>query len=229
MQKKSLQILSLGLLAASLSFQACKKDSSEVDPNRIKTEYVLVYDQNDNRTTARALFSTGMFNGRDVKLNEGASIQFNGASMDYRYGGTYERTFTGILDSGVFVYNDNMQRSFTNKLYRVQPIDYPNYFNAVTRGQSMDIVWSGNALQAGERVELKITNTSSSDSSVTFTVTNPGATSVFIDGNQLFNRLRAGNARAVLQRYRLEGLEQGTPEGGSRNMIYQVRRDIVVY
>ena len=217
----------LCLLGTILASQACKKESSQVDPDRIKADYTLIYDQRSNQTTAEVRFSTSMFNGRSVQLNQGASVQFNNMNLDYVSGGTYRRRFTGLIDSGTFVFRDNLDRVYTNTFRGIYPIDLPSWLMTITRGQSMDVVWSGDVVAQGEFVDVRIKSNVGDSDSLVFTAANPGANSIFIDGNRLFEIQPSNEPNSgaiIIERYSAGLPQQTTPEGGSFRVGYRVER-----
>ena len=226
MKNWSFTTLSLLFLASVLSFQACRKDSTEVEPDRIFGQYSLIYDQTTGQTTARARFTVGEENGVTVRLEGNATVSLNGQRLEYS-GGSYTRTFQGTVDSVTFVFQDNLDRTFTNTLSGLLYIDLPGYLTSLTRGQSMEFLWLGESLLSPEVARLTVKNLEGSTREAVYVQTANGATSLFVDGTRL-NELEPGNATATFEREILRQ-GQGTAVGAVTRTTYRTKRDVTIF
>lgn len=225
MNRFSFSLFALLLLA--MSFQACRKDSTEVEPDRVFAQYELIYDQFNNQTTAEVRFRVGNETGRTIILEGGANVTLNGQRLEPA-GGRYSRVFQGLVDSVTFVFTDNLDRVYSNTLAGLYYMDMPSYLVSFTRGQSMEFVWDGDPLFSPERAVLHIENDAEGVSNeVELIESRNGSNSFFVDGNRLFD-LEPVNSRATLSR-ELFLTGEGTPVGATKRIAYSSRRDILIY
>lgn len=214
------------LLLLAMSFQACRKDSTKVEPDRIFSQYELIYDQFNNQTRAEVRFRLGTETGRTIRLEGDANVTLNGQRLESS-GGSYSRIFQGLVDSVSFVFTDNLNRVFTNTLSGLYYMDMPSYLVSFTRGQSMEFVWDGDPLYSPERAVLRIENTEGSSNDVELIESRNGSNSFFVDGNRLFDLEPVGSRATLSRELFLTG--EGTPVGATKRIAYSSRRDILIY
>lgn len=203
------------LIGATL-FSCQTEDSASVNQDRIFTTYELYYDANTDKTTARATFRFGSAVGTNLELSSPAEARFDNDVLSFNaIIGAYEKEYPGFKTQGTFRYTNNDNEVFTNQVGGLKPIAFPADFpTAISRSNAFTITWVGDALAAGERVDVVLTSAGSSPLVRIFTQAQPAATAIVLGADQL-GQFPAGAAVTVaMYRYRVTDLAQKPEAGG---------------
>ncbi len=201
----------VGLVSFLMSCES--EDSENVNQDRIYALYELFYDVNRDVTFARTTFFFGNPTGTKLELSEGASVSFNGQELSFdRTLAYYVREFSGLVQSGIFEYNDLDDNTFTN-FVSIATADFPDgQSTTVDKSQSYEIVWDGTALAEGESVTVSIVPNAVSESKL-FIQDNNGATSIILTPNRL-EEIESSTGELVMDRFSSSDPTQATSAGG---------------
>lgn len=135
---------------------SCKiEDSADVNQDKIWAQYELFYDLNNDRTIASAVFRLNGESGDVLKLNEDATVRFNGTAMEYNSSlDAYALDLSGLIDSGTFAYQDLDQLIFENTVLPFDTIALPTELDTIFRNETNVLTWIGNELDTLESVEV---------------------------------------------------------------------------
>lgn len=225
MKRKS--TIGIALLSVLFFAASCKKEaSSNIDQNRIYSEYEVTYDQSTNRTTVQAMFRLDHSSGNKIELMYPSRVGFNDENLAWRnLGGRYEGTRTGNNLNGRFTYFDQDQVSYSNAGPAVNPIDLPFGMNNINKNGNFFLPWTGSAVQNGETVRVRISGGSQSGSEE-FTTSLNGVSYITLDQWRL-DRLEAGTAYIQIERERQDNLQESNLAGGRITSKYKGTRILV--
>ncbi|MFN7118125.1 MAG: hypothetical protein ACK4TA_15100 [Saprospiraceae bacterium] len=217
--------LLFALAIISTLFTACEsEESASVDQNKIYTTYELLYDQNTDKTYARAQFRFGNALGTILQLSAPAEVRFNNDVLDYKpILAYYEKEYAGKITSGTFTYEGTDGVAYSNSVNGLPNIDFPANFTAVTRNQANDFAWTGSPLAAREEVFLFLRNTTTTNLQ-TFYTNAVGATKMVLSAEKLNNLAPGVAAEADLYRDRIDSLSQKTSAGGYLKVNYRTKK-----
>jgi hypothetical protein len=217
----------LCLLAFLLfSVAACSKKSENVNPDKIDVEYSLTYHSQSNQTTATAKFG---YRNRTVKLTEGAYLRIDGFKPDFNSNiKGYTENYAYYKPSVSFEYLDNRDRAYTNQVDMTTAADYPLVFQFVSTNYDLPFYWTGDPLEVGELISLKIAAKATPDSSVTFTASAIGTQFLYISASSIRAKIPLGEAVATLSRTRTAPLQQSAAAGGTIRTSYVNTRTVLV-
>jgi hypothetical protein len=214
-------------VAAIATLTGCTvEDSGDVNQDKIWTRYELFYDANDDKTIAVARFRFGGATGTLLRLNEEASVSFNGEAMaynDWYFGHTLE--FAGWVDSGTFVYQDLDDLTFTNTVYPYDSIAFPAGFDTITKSSANTLTWNGSPLAADEVVGLFVGSWTWGDDAL-YVQSNDNATNIVLGTGQLSN-VPVGPSTLFMDRSTEVAVTEGTSEGGLVVGKYRAQNRIV--
>lgn len=217
----------VALLLLATVFTGCNvEDSGDVNQDKIWTRYELFYDANDDKTVAVARFRFGGATGTLLRLNEEASVSFNGQEMaynDWYLGHTLE--FAGWIDSGTFVYQDLDDLTFTNTVNPYDSIGFPAGFDTITKSSANTLVWDGNPLAANEIVGLFVGSWVWGDDAL-YLQSNDNASNIVLGTSQLSN-VPVGPSTLFMDRSTEVEVTEGTSEGGLVVGKYRAQNRIV--
>lgn len=203
-------IFAIGLLALI----GCNvEDSGDVNQDKIWTHYELFYNSNDDKTVAVARFRFGSNTGTLLRLNENASVSFNGNELQYNawyLGHTQE--FAGWVDSGTFVYNDLDGLTFTNTVMPYDSVEFPTGFDTIYKSQANTLAWNGTPLAENEHVGLFVGSWTWGDDAL-YVESSDSATSIIMGTSQLSN-VPVGPSILYMDRWTDVPVAEGTSEGG---------------
>ncbi len=146
MKSKTFKLSIAAFLLIALS--ACQKeDSANVNQDRIFAAYELFFNENENTTTATAIFTFGNRTGTRLTLSEGSTVTFDGEQMAYdQITGAYLSETAGYKASGTFVFEDLDTGIFTNSV-NLTPIAFSEEVPlTLDRSQSHEIGWVGDVV-----------------------------------------------------------------------------------
>lgn len=168
---------------STLFLLSCDPEPSvDVNQDRIKTDYYVSYNDNDEETEASAQF---WFGSTPLKITSPAQILAEDVSLKKRdiLGFVdYGKTFGEYLPSVTFEYIDHDARTFTNTASVPVEIQLPSSLTSISRSEDLVITWEGEPVQAGESVLLEIID---GDAYWTDSNSNVGSNSFFLAANSL--------------------------------------------
>jgi hypothetical protein len=207
-------------LIGTLFLSACtKEDSKDVNQDKVYSEYELIYNKNTDKTTAVARFKFGGATGTLLELSSPAQVTFNGDVLAYSaLWGAHIKEYAGVVSTGTFVYTDNNSATYTNAVGAPVAIAF-SAIDTISNTAAYTFSWTGDTISAGETVVLTIDGAAQSNLEV-FSTSLVGATSMVLAQNKLVN-LGNGDAMAYLEHWKLNTLQQGTPEGGTITVKYK--------
>lgn len=218
------------IVAGLCLFNACQKeDSNDVNQDKIWTEYVLFYNQNDDKTHAIARFRFGGATGTLLELTDstGASVTFNGTAMPYSVlWGAHHLEFAGNIASGTYKYTNTSGTMYTNSIPAgADSIAYPLDFDTIVKSQAETFIWGGNPLAANQSVALFVGSWTWGEDALFYTE-DDGATSMIL-GVQAKANLSTGPAIIYMDRSIKVNSVNGTSEGGNIRYTYRPLNDTV--
>jgi hypothetical protein len=215
-------LIGVGLLAGCES-----ESSSDVNQDRIYTEYELTYNKNQDKTFARARFRFGNATGTLLELDEASSIQFEGDELAFNSTlANYEKSYAGRIAEGTFRFQDNEGNVYENSLQN-RPIEFPMDFDTIPKGSSYDLAWAGDSLGSQETVELFVDGENLGDGQV-FVANDDGASTIILGKDQIDN-LGTGPGTAYMSRTYRPDLLQSTGAGGVMRGVFRTEdRQVVI-
>jgi hypothetical protein len=222
---KNWKSLLLVLFVSSTLFVACEgEESASVDQDRIYTSYELLYDQNTDKTYARAQFRFGNILGTLLQLSAPAEVRFNDDVLAFKPGLIYyEKEYASQVTNGTFTYKDADGVEYKNTASNLPTIAFPSNFTNVTRNQANTFTWAGTPLTLGEEVYLFIGNTTTVNTQ-TFYTNKVGATNMVLSAEKLNNLAPGVAAEADVYRDRIDSLSQKTSAGGFIKLNYRAQK-----
>lgn len=224
LQKNSLLILAFfGFLFA---FTSCtKENASDVNQDRIYTEYELFYDKNTDKTTAIARFKFGGATGTLLQLDSTAFVTFNGEKLPYNaLLGEHRKEYAGLVNSGKFVYTNINEEVFENSVPVFETIEFPA-IGDLKRSQAYELKWAGTALSSDQSVGLAINGNKEGDLQL-FVQATVGSSSIVLGKNQL-SKLGLGAATGVMDRSTTQKVKEGTSVGGYITGKYRAQNAVL--
>ncbi len=217
-------------LVLSVMLVACGggEDSSDVNQNRIYTEYEVFYNQNDDVTHVIARFRFGGRFGTLLELTttSGASVSFNGVPLSYSlFWGAHHREYAGNVTSGTFIYTNADGQVFTNDVPAGSAVGFPVGFDTISRSQAQTLSWQGTALAPNDVVGVFVGSWAWGDDAL-FWNDSDGATGIVMGVNQL-SSLPLGTAVVYMDRWNELNVEEGTSEGGRIRYKYRGANAVV--
>ena len=206
-------------------FYACEpaEESMNVNQDRVYTIYELNYNQNTDKTVAKAFFKFGSFTGTQLSLSEGSVISFNDELMGERVDPvtnitSYEKEYAGFVKSGEFVWTDTEGKKYKNTVTIENTIAFPSGFNTVARDKSYDFLWAGEPLEKDEKVNLTLFGVNVGNFQI-FSQGQTGEKGMILEKNKL-QELTIGEGKAVMERRLETSLEEATGAGGVKWAVY---------
>ncbi len=212
--KKVIYLAFFALLSLPTLLTSCQKeDSSDVNQDKIYTEYELFYNQNTDKTVAIARLRFGSPTGTLLEATAPAGVTFNGDDLPYNvvYSG-HAKEYAGMVTSGTFAYTNTEGTVFTNATPAMTTLSHPAGFDTIVKSQANTYTWVGNPLGADERVNLFVGTWTWGQDALFFAYTN-GATNIVMGINQLAN-LAEGGSTLYVDRVHEIAISEGTSEGG---------------
>lgn len=197
-----------------LVFTACQKeDSADVNQDKIYTVYELFYNENSDKTVAICRLRFGSPTGTLLEATDPAGVTFNGDVLPYSavYSG-HAKEYAGLISSGTFAYTNVDGTVYTNTLPTMTTLSTPADFDTIIKSQANTYTWTGNALNADERVNLFVGSWTWGQDALFFATGN-GTTDIVMGTNQLSN-LAEGSSTLYVDRVHEVAVSQGTSEGG---------------
>ena len=212
--KKITRLLFITVIVAGYIslFTACKSEpSSDVNQDKIYTEYELYYDGNADKTYARASFKFSNIAGTLLELEAPSEVTFNGDVLTFNSTlAYYEKEYAGLISSGTFIWTDFNGTSYTNAI-SMDTITFPAVIDSINKDSSFELSWIGDSLSANENVILTMTDASLSVQ--IFYQNDVNSQSIILAANQL-QYLLDGSATMNFDRRYLPGLTSQNTAGG---------------
>lgn len=223
--KKLLLLLAL----PALIILGCKKeDSSDVNQDKIYTDYEVFYNENDDKTVVIAKFRFGDAFGTILELTGSANVKYNGDELLYNafYGG-HTKEYAGQVLGGQFVYTNTDGDVFTNTALATSSIGFPASFTTLNKSNAYDLQWDGTATATNQRVALFIGSYTWGDDAFLLQ-TQTGADNIIIGVNNMSN-LPTGASTCYMDRVTETTALQVTGNGGRIRTRYRgLNKDITV-
>jgi len=215
MKKPFIHFSSAAVLAVfSLLFIGCAKESaSDVNQNKIWTEYELFYNKNTDVTTAIARFRFGGATGTLLELDGEDKVTFNNEDLPYNaWWGAHVKEYAGLVTGGTFAYTNLNNETFTNTVPAFEAIAFEENFTTIQKGQANTITWVGSALGPNQNVGIFIGTWTWGQDALSLQE-GDGATNIVIGLAQI-NQLALGSATCIMDRNTDLPVAQGTEKGG---------------
>ncbi len=212
---KSNSLIILASIFMTFFLFGCETENSEdVNQDRIFVAYELFYDQPEDVTYAKVVFTLGNLTGTRLELSEGASITFDGTTIPFEnVRGVYELKLSGLVNNGSFVYNDLDGEKFTNSI-TLRSVDFPSDVpTTINRSQSYEITWTGEPVGEGSSSVVATVVPNNLAQTKIFTQANSGATSVVLTPN-ILSDIEPQGGTLVLERFDIGDANQTTGAGG---------------
>ncbi|PLX09244.1 MAG: hypothetical protein C0596_01430 [Marinilabiliales bacterium] len=213
-------IISLVTAALVYLLSGCERESSaDVTQDRIYVSYEIVYHETTDITYARASFFFGSITGTKLELADPSQVTFNGDPLGFKDAlAYYEKQYTGLVETGEFIFTDLDDNSFTNTA-TISEIGLPETLDTITKGSSYELFFTGDALVSGEGVYAYINGTGEGDGISVYQNTT-GATSIVIPATQTDN-LTVGTNTVYLRKRHETAAQEASSAGAICAGIYQ--------
>ncbi len=212
------------LVAIGMLVGCSSEDSSDVNQDRIYTDYELFYNANDDVTHALARFRFGGPFGTILELSDssGASVTFNDDILAYSaFWGGHHREYAGNVTSGTFRYTNTEGGVYINSVPTGSSIEFPVGFDGIELSKSMayTLTWDGTPLAPDDQVGIFIGSWAWVDDAL-FWTDNDAATEIIMGVNRLQNLVN-GTAVVYIDRWNAVDVTEGTSEGGRMRYKYR--------
>lgn len=149
MKRTLIVILSLGLISA------CRKDSSEIEQNRIYQEYDVVFNNQTGNTEVSATFREDDASGKILKLTGGAKVYFNEQQISGK--SNFYETYAGFISPVKIEFVDSDGKKYTNYSFGINYVDVSPLENFIS-GTNNYFSWGGSAVGENESVTFYARN-----------------------------------------------------------------------
>lgn len=209
---KTLTYLIIALIA--FSFTSCQKEeSSSVAQDRIYTIYEVVYENDRDVTTVKAVFRFGNEAGTLLKLSTPSSVKFNNDQLNYDETFSYYHfEYAGQPKAGTFTWTDYEGKEYKNNFASLASAELPETLTTLKKSESYSMSWVGTPL--ADKAWLTVTfNVNNSGVFKIFTQNATGASNILLDKQRL-SEINDGNSKVAIHRYTDIPLTQKTSAGG---------------
>ena len=142
-------ILLIGLISA------CRKDSSEIEQNRIYQEYEVVFNNKTGNTEVSATFREDNASGKILRLTGGAKVYFNEQQISGK--SNFSRTYSGFVSPVKIEFVDGDGKKYTNYSFGINYVDVNPFENFIS-GTNNYFSWGGSAVGENESVTFYARN-----------------------------------------------------------------------
>jgi len=197
-----------------VSNTSCNRENSiDVNQDKIYTTYILIYDANEDKTYARAVFQFSNAVGTQLQLTAPSEIYFNNDILTFKNAlAYYEKEYAGKISSGTFKWKNTNGTEYTNSV-SITPIGFPANLDTIHRNAAYEMFWVGDSLSANHSVSLTVNGVLENDAQY-FTQNNVNSKSIILSLNQL-QALGQGAGTLWMQRVYNPALVQKTSAGGA--------------
>lgn len=208
-------LLAFAILLPAFMLNSCKKENSDtVDQDKIWASYEVYYDNNQDKTFARATFKFSNALGTNLQLSAPATVSFNGDVLIFQSAlAYYEKQYAGFISGGTFSYTDKNSNTFVNSISGIRTIAFPiPPIDTIHTANSYTLTWVGDSLMANESVSLWLDGINQNNSEF-FYQSNITSHSIICAANQL-QHLGNGNGTGWMERVYAPAIQSVTSAGG---------------
>ena len=202
------------IVVACLILASCaKENSSDVNQDKIYTDYELFYDHNTDKTMVLARFRFGGPTGTILELDSGANVKFNNETLPYNalLTGHYKE-YAGRIVNGTFVYTNQSNHVFTNSVPLYDSIAFAGGFDTIVKGSANTLTWAGTPLAANQLVGVFVGRWTWGQDAL-YLQDGDGSTNLVMGTGQL-SGVPVGPAVCYMDRYTEVDVAEGTSKGG---------------
>jgi len=134
---------------------SCRKDSSEIEQNRIYQEYDVVYNNQTGNTEVSATFREDDASGKILKLTGGAKVYFNEQQISGK--SNFYKTYAGFISPVKIEFVDSDGKKYTNYSFGINYVDVSPLENFIS-GTNNYFSWGGSAVGENESVTFYARN-----------------------------------------------------------------------
>ena len=209
MKRTLIVILLIGLISA------CRKDSSEIEQNRIYQEYDVVYNNQTGNTEVSATFRENDASGKILKLTGGAKVFFNEEQISGK--SNFYETYAGFISPVKIEFVDSDGKKYTNYSFGINYVDVSPLENFIS-GINNYFSWGGSAVGENESVTFYARN--SEGTSNDQRVSQQGASAINLNST-FFDNFQNQFFTYWLKRKRISYLGDFAIVGGSFSVYYR--------
>jgi len=232
--QNKLKFFSLFLFGAltTLVLNSCaKEDAADVNQDKIWTEYLVHYNENDDKTHVVARFRFGNAMGTLLELVDttGASVSFNGTPMPYSiFWSGHHLEFAGNVTTGTFDYVNTEGTVYSNSVPSgTDVIAFPSDFDTIAKSQAETFTWVGNPLSANQSVGIYVGSYGWNKDALFYT--NAVGANSLVMGVQAKNSLTVGTGGLYMLRVVENNSINGTSKGGVIRYSYRpIDKSVVI-
>ena len=134
---------------------SCRKDSSEIEQNRIYQEYDVVYNNQTGNTEVSATFREDDASGKILRLTGGAKVYFNEQQISGK--SNFYKTYAGFISPVKIEFVDSDGKKYTNYSFGINYVDVSPLENFIS-GTNNYFSWGGSAVGENESVTFYARN-----------------------------------------------------------------------
>ena len=149
MKRFLIVILLMGLISS------CRKDSSEIEQNRIYQEYDVVFNNQTGNTEVSATFREDDAFGKILRLTGGAKVYFNEQQISGK--SNFYETYAGFVSPVKIEFVDSDGKKYTNYSFGINYVDVSPLENFIS-GTNNYFSWGGSAVGENESVTFYARN-----------------------------------------------------------------------
>lgn len=224
---KKILLSSVSLFALLLAFTSCdKENASDVNQNKIYTDYEVFYDKNTDKTWAIARFRFGGPTGTLLELDSTAYVLFNQDTLAYNglFGGHFKE-YAGRISTGSFTYKNLDGSIYVNSIPACDTIAFLPSFTTLQKSQAQTITWGGSTLAANQAVGVFVGSWTWGQDALVFQDAD-GANNLVLGITQMSN-LALGSATVYMDRQTDVAVSHGTSEGGRIRSKYRALNKVI--
>jgi len=194
---------------------SCRKDSSEIEQNRIYQEYDVVYNNQTGNTEVSATFREDDASGKILKLTGGAKVFFNEQQISGK--SNFYETYAGFISPVKIEFVDSDGKKYTNYSFGINYVDVSPLENFIS-GINNYFSWGGSAVGENESVTFYARN--SEGTSNDQRVSQQGASAINLNST-FFDNFQNQFFTYWLKRKRISYLGDFAIVGGSFSVYYR--------
>ena len=209
MKRTLIVILLIGLISA------CRKNSSEIEQNRIYQEYDVVFNNQTGNTEVSATFREDDASGKILKLTGGAKVYFNEQQISGK--SNFYETYAGFISPVKIEFVDSDGKKYTNYSFGIDYVDVSPLENFIS-GTNNYFSWGGSAVGENESITFYARN--SEGTSNDQKVSQQGASAINLNST-FFDNFQNQFFTYWLKRKRISYLGDFATVGGSFSVYYR--------
>jgi hypothetical protein len=202
-------ILLIGLISA------CRKNSSEIEQNRIYQEYDVVFNSQTGNTEVSATFREDNASGKILRLTGGAKVYFNEQQISGK--SNFYKTYSGFISPVKIEFVDSDGKKYTNYSFGINSVDVSPLQNFIS-GTNNYFSWGGSAIGENESVTFYAKN--SEGTSNDQRVSQQGASAINLNST-FFDNFQLQFFTYWLKRKRISYLGDFAIVGGRFSVYYR--------